>query len=228
MRIPKNIKLFAVARGDRMEIIMKINFLGDSITQGACASVYENNYVSLVGQLLGCEVANFGIGGTRIARKFGPDEYGEYFLLRAKRMADADLVFVFGGTNDYGHGDAPFGTFEDKTSDTYCGAVRELCEYLVARYGKEKITFILPIPRYNQENPYGDGTKAEPAPILAEYIAAQKKIVEEYGISVLDISDSFEIPNVNTPTELMEDGLHPNDKGHLVIAERIAEYVKSK
>ena len=207
---------------------MKINFLGDSITQGAHASTDENNYVSKVGQLLGCEVFNFGIGGARIARKFGPDEYPEYFLLRAKRMGEADRVFVFGGTNDYGHGDAPFGTLEDKTSDTYCGAVRELCEYLVARYGKEKLCFILPIPRYNQENPYGDGTKAEPAPILAEYISAQKKIVEEYGIDVLDLSAYFEVPPVNTPTELMDDGLHPNDKGHLIIAERIAEYVRSK
>lgn len=209
---------------------MKINFLGDSITQGACASVEEKNYVSLVGQILGCEVANFGIGGTRIAKRSGEDPYPEYFILRAKKMKDADLVFVFGGTNDYGHGDAPFGSYEDRTSDTFCGAFCELTDYLISRYGKEKLCYILPLPRYDQDNPYGDGSgmKTVPGPTLTEYIKAERDLLFKYGIDTLDLSDVFEVPKVNTPTELMQDGLHPNDKGHRLIAERVSEYVRKK
>ena len=209
---------------------MKINFLGDSITQGACATTPGKNYVSKVGEILGCEVANFGVGGTRIAKRFGEDPFPEYFLLRAKKMRDADMVFVFGGTNDYGHGDAPFGTYEDKTSDTFCGAVRELTEYLIAKYGKEKLCYILPLPRYNQDNPLGDGSWliTSQRPALTCYVKAEKDILAEYGIDTIDLSDIFEIPEVDTPTELMQDGLHPNDKGHLLIAERVAEYVRGK
>ena len=48
---------------------MKLAFLGDSITEGVGASSLETNYVSQVGKMLGCEVLNYGIGGTRIARK---------------------------------------------------------------------------------------------------------------------------------------------------------------
>ena len=49
---------------------MKINFLGDSITEGVGASAPENNYVSLVGKKTGHEVINYGISGTRIALIF--------------------------------------------------------------------------------------------------------------------------------------------------------------
>ena len=42
---------------------------------------------------------------------------------------EADIIVVFGGTNDYGHGDAPFGEIGDKERTTFCGAV----DYLINR-----------------------------------------------------------------------------------------------
>ena len=115
---------------------MKINFLGDSITQGAAATSREKNFVSLVGKQLGCEVVNYGVGGTRIAAQLDSDvadPYGEYFILRAKKMEDADLVVVFGGTNDYGHGNAPVGTPDDTSVYTFYGAFKMLADYLSIR-----------------------------------------------------------------------------------------------
>ena len=53
---------------------MKINFLGDSITWGVGASVRENSYVMQVGDMLGCEVCNFGANGTRIAKQHSVSE----------------------------------------------------------------------------------------------------------------------------------------------------------
>ncbi len=74
----------------------------------------------------GAKAVNFGVGGTRIAPQITPSAEAfcdEYFLLRAKKMdKDADLVVVFGGTNDFGHGDAPFGRIGDKDPATFCGA----------------------------------------------------------------------------------------------------------
>ena len=52
---------------------------------------------------------------------------------------DADYVIVFGGTNDFGHGDAPFGEIGDKTPDTFCGAVDDLVNVLLRYYKKEQI-----------------------------------------------------------------------------------------
>ena len=48
---------------------------------------------------------------------------------------DADVVIVFGGVNDYGHGDAELGTFENKDPYTFFGGLRVLIESLQEKYG---------------------------------------------------------------------------------------------
>lgn len=48
---------------------LKINFLGDSITQGGCASTDENRYVDLIAAKTGAVCRNYGVGGTRLARQ---------------------------------------------------------------------------------------------------------------------------------------------------------------
>lgn len=210
---------------------MKINFLGDSITVGAAATTVENKYVSLVGKILGCETFNFGVSGTRIAKQTTPSEcerYDEDFLERAKKMGDADMVFVFGGTNDYGHGDAQIGNIDDETSYTFFGALNNLIKYLSEKYGKEKLRFILPIPRYNQASVYGEGRKTTALYPLSDYINAEKKVLEARGIKYLDMSSMFPEPKTQNSGELFADGLHPTDKGHRMIAEYLSEYIKKQ
>ena len=47
----------------------KINFLGDSITEGCCATSPEKGYVDVMKRKYRLtEARNYGIGGTRIAR----------------------------------------------------------------------------------------------------------------------------------------------------------------
>lgn len=65
--------------------ILKINFLGDSITEGVAASSPEKCYVELVADLLNCEVRNYGISGTRFAKQQKPSSnplFDEYFASR--------------------------------------------------------------------------------------------------------------------------------------------------
>ena len=209
---------------------MKINFLGDSITRGACASTDENRYTTLVCQMLGAEERNYGIGGTRIAKQLNPS--GEFwddkdFISRAPMMEkDADWVFVFGGTNDYGHGDVPLGNIEDTSLYTFYGALKRLVEYLISVYGKEKLCFILPIHRYNEDNPYGEGNKAVAGEPLCQYVQAEKEVFQYYDVSYLNFENVFPIPKANTGDDLTYDGLHPNDKGHKLIADKLVEYIR--
>ena len=211
---------------------MRINFLGDSITAGASAETLDGRYSSLVAKAFGAEEYNFGIGGTRIARQAEIKDYvdDKHFLTRAIQMpTDADFTFVFGGTNDYGHGDAKLGVFEDTNPYTFYGAMRELTAYMVGRFPKNKLCFILPIHRYGEDNPYGDGRKEEAGAPLSVYVEAEKKVLDEYGVEYLDLSDRFYIPTVNTDDgNLYKDGLHPNAKGHKVLAECLIEYLKNK
>lgn len=209
---------------------MKINFLGDSITEGACATA-GNRYTTLVCKHFGAVENNYGIGGTRIAKqkKIVVDWDDKDFVLRAPTMdKDADLVFVFGGTNDYGHGDAPIGTAEDKTPYTFYGALIELVEYLISTYGKEKLCFILPTHRFNEDNPYGDGQKKVAGEPLSTYVRIERETFEKYGLEYLDLGHVFPIPLVETGDELTTDGLHPNDVGHKLLADQLIEYIEKK
>lgn len=67
---------------------------------------------------------NYGIGGTRIARQNAADEFEKRgnFCDRMRNMEDSDVMVVFGGTNDFGHGDAPMGEFSDRDDRTFYGA----------------------------------------------------------------------------------------------------------
>ena len=114
----------------------KINFLGDSITEGAGTSCVEARFTTLMKEIAGvAEIRNYGIGGTRIARQqtVNNEQYdkNDYCARFSAMDDDADVIVVFGGTNDYGHGDAPFGTFSDRTPDTFCGAVHCLFRGLI-------------------------------------------------------------------------------------------------
>ncbi|MBQ8658230.1 MAG: SGNH/GDSL hydrolase family protein [Clostridia bacterium] len=133
---------------------MKLLFLGDSITEGVGAFAPEKNYVNLVARKLDCEVLNYGVSGTRIARRkkrSEPLSFDWDFVSRATVMErEADLIFVFGGTNDYGHGDAEIGEKGSFDPYTFCGSVNALISYLVSSYGKEKLCFILPLRRYDE------------------------------------------------------------------------------
>ena len=62
------------------------------------------------------------------------------------------VVAVFGGTNDYGHGDAPVGSFEDRTPDTFYGALHYLYSGLKEMYPKATIFVMLPLHREGEDN----------------------------------------------------------------------------
>lgn len=208
----------------------KIVFLGDSITQGAGATKKENVYLEVCAKKLGAKAVNFGVGGTRIAPQITPSAEAfcdEYFLLRAKKMdKDADLVVVFGGTNDFGHGDAPFGRIGDKDPATFCGAYDALIEYLMATYGKEKLIIVYPLRRRNETATNGDGSKAEGSRPLAEYHDAEKAIAEKCGLKSVDFWNDGDLnPNTSDGNENFADGLHPNDVGHRLLGEKLANAI---
>ena len=204
----------------------KVAFLGDSITEGCAASSAEKIYHQVIKADLGLGSAlNYGVGGTRIAPQHDKDSdmYPENFIIRADKLpADADYVFVFGGTNDYGHGDAPVGTLLDNGTDTFCGAVKTLLAKLVNRYGKDKIVVMTPLHRRNDKSPSGEGTRKNGAP-LKIFVDIIKEIAEKAGLRVIDLfGESALDPNDDEiNAKCFADGLHPNDAGHNLLAKTI-------
>ena len=203
-----------------------INVLGDSITQGHGTSGPEHFYVKVLGDLLGAaEVRNFGIGGTRLARQYGADNYPWPFTERYKDMPDdADLVLVFGGTNDYGHGDAPFGGSADRTNDTFVGACHYLFSGLVKKYPNARIVILTPLQTSYDQNPSGNTGKP-----LIDYVDTIIEVAAHYSLPVLDLYRTAGIcPRIPEQlTRFMPDGLHPNDAGAYRVAERLTAFLNA-
>ncbi|MBR3874465.1 MAG: SGNH/GDSL hydrolase family protein [Clostridia bacterium] len=209
-----------------------INFLGDSITEGVGASVPENRYTDVLAREFGLKAANnYGISGSRIARQINvtSERHDRDFCMRMEEMDPAaDAVVVFGGTNDYGHGEAPLGVPTDRDPSTYWGGCHYLMNGLLTRYPGKPVVILTPLHRDNEENPLGDGSKPRSAAPLSVYREILMKVAEYYGLPVLDLYATSGIQPAN-PTcreRLLPDGLHPSDEGHALLARRIGNFLK--
>lgn len=203
----------------------KINFLGDSITEGYGVSNPEKlAWHQLIKRDYGLARANnYGVSGTRIARRTVPyyatPVYDVTFEMRAEIMdRDVDAVVVFGGVNDYVHGDAHFGDVNSDGEDiyTFCGALNSLISKLKRDFPKAELVFMTSLHMTEEEQPDTPDGK-----ILADYVQAIRTISAKRDVKVIDL---FAInPMDCTDTSLVPDGLHPNDAGHAVMAKVIAE-----
>lgn len=220
-----------------------VNFLGDSITEGVGVTDIENErYDNVIKKICNLKkVNNYGISGTRIAYQAKPSEeprYDLYFCGRAYDLdKNADITVVYGGINDYMHGDALFGNLSDKTPGTFCGAVEFLMTILKELYHDTKIVFLTPA---HSRFEYFKGVVDETKPSIMDNKPSDAKPVEEYvnvivkkgmehNIPVLNLFEKLPVnPNKKTDREKYTvDGLHLNPSGNKVLAETIIKFLKS-
>ena len=205
----------------------RITFLGDSITEGWGTSHPGYRYDNILARKakLGSTYTN-GIGGTRIAYQRGASadpRWDLYFCGRAAELdLSGDVIVVFGGTNDYGHGNAPFGDDSDKTPDTFCGAVNFLMKQLTGRYPGARVVFMTPIRRWGGETP-----SSVTGHTLADYAAAIVRAGVSRGVAVLDLYNKLPLDPDREEDRLAYtiDGLHPNDAGHELIASALMDFL---
>ena len=225
-----------LSKGKRMDCKGKIlNVLGDSITAGAFTSGEEHTFCSLLRERLGfAEVRNYGSPGSPIAahiREDGTWSEGGSFYQRALNMdLNADVVMVFGGTNDFGQGDVPLGSFEDRTLYSFYGACHKLFGYLIEAYPNATLVAVTPTHRRDEDNPRGgDGRKPQDVGTLLDYINVIREVAAYYSIPVLDMYlVSGMNPNIPSVRErFCPDGLHFNDAGHLRLADRMEGFLRA-
>ena len=209
----------------------KIIFLGDSITQGCGATTGKMGYVETLKRLANLrEVVNCGIGGTRIAKQTVPSVEAHWdwdFVSRVEAMdADVDAVVVFGGTNDFGTGDAPFGKMGDTSNDTFCGACYMLMKLLLEKYPATPVVFATPLHRVGENTTIDENGRERKA--LSEHVDVIRKTAEQFSVPVLDLyAKSGMQPEIDKQNEYyFADGLHPNDTGHLRIAKLMAAFLQ--
>lgn len=207
-----------------------ILFLGDSITHGAGVTSSDNIFFRIVGRETGAECFEYGVSGSRIAPQPDGNENPKRlpFGVRAKEMQpQADVIVVMGGTNDYVHGAAPLGKMDDRTNETFYGALHRLILQLMEQYPEAQLVFMTPPHRLNDRtvglNQFGLRRCAD----LETYVNVIQEVTAYYGIPVLDLFRTSGMqPDVPLLRErYMPDGTHPNDAGHRRIADRLIGFL---
>ena len=213
---------------------MSANFLGDSITAGVgVTSTATDRYDNVLKTMLGLgTVRNYGISGNKIAE--GAAETNGMSSRYSNMDNSADLIFVLGGTNDYGHSTAtggvtaPFWTFSDRTTKTFYGALHVLFKGLIAKYVGKKIIIMTPLPR-STDGQAGRTPNPDTGKNLLDYVHAIREVAEYYSLPILDL---YSISGINPvvpeiKTAYVPDNLHPNSAGHAIMAKRIADWLDS-
>lgn len=216
-----------------------IDFLGDSITEGSGVTDPQNNrYDNVLKRTAGLAATyNYGIGGTRLAHQSTPSEKPRYDLCFCGRAydlnRDADIIVVYGGINDYIHGDAPVGEMGDRTPATFCGAVYFLMNLLRTEYADKTVVFMSPARCYfNEVSSDSPSTRpqkrADAMPVLG-YVNIIKETAKQFDIPVLDLYHDLGI-DPNDPEDRAKytaDGLHFNDAGHQILAAKLKAFLEA-
>lgn len=158
----------------------------------------------------------------------------EYFPEAAYGFQDIDfdktqVLIIEHGVNDYQTG-VPLDNHENPYDIyTFGGALRYSLENLKAAYPKLRIILVTPTYCWYlfkesncQEVDNGNG-------ILEDYVNLELEIAAQYGVEVLDNYHESGIGDSGTFEEwevYTQDGLHLNETGRRLVAERIAECIK--
>lgn len=175
---------------------------GDSITQGYTAQFASLSYVNQVARALDAEVVNQGIGGYY---------FNEATLDDSVLVYDPDIITVAYGTNDYSKYETP---------EEYAEHTGSYIKKLAAMFPKAKILGILPLYRndknYQVRKLYRSYDMNDVRRILKNQYEALPNgyVLEETGIP--------HIPQAYAP-----DFLHPNELGFSIMAQKIAQKLKS-
>ncbi len=198
-------------------------FLGDSITYGQGCSSQSARFTNLIAKQDFVSYAqNVGFSGATVGTSGGVmDSYA--FVNRYSQISEnADLIFVLGGTNDYGAttGEVPLGKAGDEGTDTFYGAYTTLLERLSAKYPQAVIVTATPFQRDNSITGYPEGELNDSGNTLKEYCDAVKELSAQYNLTCVDF---YNLEGMRLSDETFstyfEDGLHPNDAGNKVIAD---------
>ncbi len=180
-----------------------MNCLGDSITYGFIpdnGEQMDKPYPTILQEKLGLsDCRNYGISSSTLS-----DNYESMSIRYANMNNNADIISVFGGTNDYGR-NATLGELGDTENKTVYGALDVLCNGLINKYPKAFIFFMTPLRRADKVGVNASGFTLE------DIAKAIKEVCYKYSIPVLDL---YEKGGFHIEKEIFRNIYGGNDRIH--------------
>ena len=173
---------------------------------------------------------DFGVQQTVRMTENGTEHFAATIdELQTIDFSNVEILVMGHGINDY-HGGMPIYNEEDPYDKyTFAGALRSALEKLKEEYPHMRI--VLATPTYSwyvyEEEPLTCEDRDLGGGVLEDYVDVQMQVAESLGVEVIDLYHDF------FPHEEWEDwrlytvdGVHPNEQGRKLIAEKISRYLK--
>lgn len=198
----------------------KIACIGDSLTQGDDFEK-NNTWPALLENQLGIPVANLGVCGDTTSGMLSR-------IYPLVMETEPDILVIIGGTNDL---------WWDIGINQVLGNLFAMVSQ--ARYMDISPVIGLPLPLHLETLQARPGT---PVPFggyavfirkLEELIAELTKAAKEHDVPLADLFTPFLTesgnpdPGTGSPELFLEDGIHPNKKGHKVMANTVYSALKT-
>ena len=231
----------------------KVAFIGDSITAGVGASDNNHRYATVFTSLARCFEVNLGINGTCLAANTKNGKTADRFINRAtqENIGDADVIFVFCGTNDFTYDSQAIGElFTEETivhtdyrgtkrktapadNETFAGALHELILHIRSVNPTARLIFITPMTRgvwHKSSIPPSSAESNLNGDYLQDFRNAISEICAFYSVPVVDMTTLMnqfwgnDSEDDHILQSFDDDGIHPNDAGHERIARVLYNY----
>jgi lysophospholipase L1-like esterase len=193
--------------------------VGDSLT--AENAMTTKRYFDYIAEELGFNVVNMGVSGTGYKKQ---EETTNAFYQRISNVpTDADVVTIFGSGNDES---LPLGTVTDTGTGTVCGCINKTLDNYYVKLPTTPIGLITPTP-WEYRPPTNVGNTMD---LIANAII---DIGKRRSVPVLDLYHSSGLRPWDATFKTLAyskdggGGVHPDEKGHEIIASKIREFVKS-
>lgn len=201
--------------------------IGDSITHKNYRS--NLNYHDYVSEMVeGMTIFNYGLSGTGFFNRFSAYE---------NITQSPDIITVLLGTNDWnnnGSNNKQLGNLTDTGTDTISGCISTLMLGLLTKFPTKIIAMMTPIPRIAS---WGSNATSNSQGYTLEDLANRIcELSRHYSVPCLDLYHESNLPvyipagnayYFTAPGHASPDGLHPNDEGQKVMANKIKSFLEA-
>lgn len=194
-------------------------------TEGRIA--YTKDSLSFAAISQAAALDDFGLQQTTTVRENATEYFAEVIdTIEEIDFSEVDILLVLYGVNDY-HAGVPLDNTEDPYDEyTFGGALRRGLSLWKETCPDTRI--ILLTATYSWYIVPGETCedKDEGGGILEDYVNKEIQVAEEMGVEIVDLyHDLYPHENWEDWKLYTRDGLHPNDAGRQLLAERIAAYL---
>lgn len=211
--------------------VLTIVAFGDSTTAlraGRIDLVYAQRLEAILGERHGeVEVINAGVGGSHTGRIADNGRHGGANRHATDRFESAvlekqpDIVVIQFGINDSYVDRGGEESSSRITLDDY----RRNLTYFVQTLHEQEVQVVLMTP-----NQFGASLEPWRQERLSRYVQAMREVADQTQTPLVDIwamYDGFEAATGVSVDALLLDGVHPNDFGHALVAERLADQIET-